>query len=165
MSASPVSNSAFASGCHASSQRRHTGAFDGLGNPVLKNGLSLRPCERALTASISKKGEREDIAEFAQRAFSLGSELNTGAPRFTVVTAAAGNRRYPLDACNQKRYRRVNIHSLSSVSRRNVTVSYLQVILLRRQTMHQPVSTSGFCLHFYPGYTDVDRECRDYGRP
>jgi hypothetical protein len=51
-------------------QGRHTGAIDWLGNPILKNHLGLGYLEEPTHTKQQSKRNREEITEFAQKAFS-----------------------------------------------------------------------------------------------
>jgi hypothetical protein len=51
-------------------QGQHAGAFDWLGNPVLKNHLGLGYLEEPTHTKQQRKGYGEDATEFAQRYFS-----------------------------------------------------------------------------------------------
>jgi hypothetical protein len=51
-------------------QGGHTGAIDWLGNPILKNHLGLGYRKESTHTKQQRKGHREEITEFAQKAFS-----------------------------------------------------------------------------------------------
>ncbi len=66
----PLFEFSFRQGMQTSRQRRHADVIDRLNNPILKNNLSLGHLGKGKYTKQQRKGHGEDVAEFAQRAFS-----------------------------------------------------------------------------------------------